>query len=417
MDILGIVVEYNPFHNGHAFHIEQGKKVSNANKVIAVMSSNFVQRGEPALMSKYTRTKLALENGVDIVLELPTAYSTSSAELFSHSAMSILHKTNIVNNLCFGSEIGDIKKLQDVANILVDEPPIFKNVLREELNKGVSFPKAREIALETFDPSLTNILSSPNNILGVEYLKSLIKLDSSITPYTITRAVANYHDTTLTNNSSIASATSIRNIITKNPNSINMIEQYVPKETFNIFNDYFTSNLNTDLENIFFFIKFKSAVLSLDHLSTIYDVTEGLGELFLNKIQISTSYADLVHNLKSKRYTQTKIQRMLIHILLNITKQDIELYKTVDYVPYIRVLGFRKESSNLLKELVANSSVPVVTNLKKAELCGIGMKMLDSEFIYTNIYNQLIPNNFEKSLNNIPLSALNFEKRQPLVIV
>ncbi len=417
MNILGIVVEYNPFHNGHKFHIKEGKKTSNSDKVIAVMSGNFVQRGEPAIMSKYTRTKVALENGADIVLELPTVYATSSAELFSTAAISILNKTNVVNNLCFGSELGDIKTLQRVAEILVAEPLPFVTTLKQELNKGLSFPKAREIALETFDQSLANILSSPNNILGVEYLKSLIKLQSNITPYTIPRVSSNYHDQTLSKDKTIASATAIRDTILNPNNTLDEIEQYVPHKSYGIYNDYFKSNLNINNENIFLFLKFKLSQIKLDEIRNIYDVSEGLGELILNKIQVSTSYADLIHNLKSKRYTQTKIQRMLIHLLLNITKQDIELYKTIDYIPYIRVLGFKKESSDLLKMLTANSSVPVVTNLKNANLCDVGQHMLNNEFIYTNIYNQLIENNFEKQLNNIPLSSLNFEYRQPLVII
>ncbi len=417
MSILGIVVEYNPFHNGHRYHIEQGKQISNANKVIAVMSGNYVQRGEPAIMSKYTRTKLALENGVDMVIELPTVYSTSSAELFSHAAVSILSKTNIVSSICFGSETGALENLQNIANILVNEPPEFKDTLKSELSKGVSFPKAREIALETLSPNLSNILSSPNNILGIEYLKALKKLNSNIKPYTITRTIADYHDTTLTHGTSIASATSIRNLVYSDVTSLYKAQQYVPIETYNVLVDYIDNKLYTNMENIFIFLKFKLSHISLIELSNIYDVTEGLGELLLNKIQISSSYYDLIQNLYSKRYTQTKIQRMLIHLLLNITKQDIELYKAVDYIPYIRVLGFRKDSSDLLRDLTEKSTVPVVTNLKNANLCNIGTKMLSDEFVYTNIYNQLVNNNFEKQLNKIPLSTLNFEQRQPLVIV
>ncbi len=415
MNILGIVVEYNPFHNGHKYHIEHSKKVSKSDKVVAVMSGNFVQRGEPSIMSKYSRTKIALENGVDMVLELPTVYATSSAELFSHAAVSILHKTNIINSLCFGSEVGSVVKLQSVADILTNEPQEFKTQLKEELSKGLSFPKAREIALETLNPDLQGILSSPNNILGVEYLKSLNKLKSNIQPYTITRSVAEYHDTTLIQGASIASATSLRKIISTN--DIELVRQYVPFETYNELNGYTQAKLYSDLENIFIALKFKLTQMSISELHNIYDITEGLGELLINKIQISTSYLDLVQNLKSKRYTQTKIQRMLIHLLLNITNQDIELYKTIDYIPYIRVLGFRKDSSELLKKLTSESSVPVVTNIKNADLCSIGTKMLCDEFVFTNIYNQLVNQNFNKQLNNIPLSALNFEQRQPLVIV
>lgn len=415
MNNLGIIVEYNPFHNGHVYHINQSKKITNADNVIAVMSGNFVQRGEPAILNKYTRTEIALNNGVDLVLELPTVYATSSAELFSHSAISILDKSNIVNSLCFGSESGCIEELSKVANLLNNEPLDFKIALKNALNSGVSFPKAREIALQSVNYSLGQTLSYPNNILGVEYLKSLIKLNSSMQPYTITRSSSNYNDVSLSvNTSTITSATSIRSNIKSN---INSITQFVPNDCFNMLKECIDNKTYPIKDNMINLLKYNVLTSSLEQLNNIYDVTEGLAYKIVDVLPTAENYDDLVSKLKSKRYTQTKIQRAILHLLLNITDNDMQLYQSVDYIPYIRVLGFRKDKSYLLKDLINNSSVPVITNIKNADLSDIGLKMLKNEFMYTNIYNMLIENNFSKKHKNIELSANNFELRQPLIII
>lgn len=415
MNNLGIIVEYNPFHNGHVYHINKSKETTNADNVIAVMSGNFVQRGEPSLLNKYNRTEIALNNGVDLVLELPTVYATSSAELFAHSAMSILNKSNIVNSICFGSESGSLEELSRVATLLNNEPLEFKTTLKDALNSGVSFPKAREIALQSVDYNLGQVLSYPNNILGVEYLKSLIKLNSTIKPYTITRSSSNYNDVSLSMNSAtITSATSIRSTIKSN---INSIEPFVPSDCFNTLTECIDNKTYPIKDNMLNMLKYKVLTSSPEQLNNIYDITEGLAYKIINVLPTTESYDDLVAKLKSKRYTQTKIQRAILHLLLNITDNDIELYQSVDYIPYIRVLGFRKEKSYLLKDLINNSSVPVITNIKNADLSDIGLKMLNDEFMYTNIYNLLIENNFSKKHKNIELSANNFELRQPLIIL
>ncbi len=414
MKNLGIVVEYNPFHNGHIFHIEQSKQITKSDNTIAVMSSNFVQRGEPSVLNKFSRTQSALENGVDLVLELPTPYSTASAELFSQAAVSILNKSGIINSIAFGSECGDVSQLKTMAQILVDEPEAFKSEIKKALDTGVNFPTARAIALNNINPLFSELISSPNNILGVEYLKALIRLKSDITPYTVTRSISNYHDEALPINHSIASATSIRNNLKDDINSIN---SYVPKSTLLELHNSHEQQLFPSFDNLFLLIKFKLSILSVTELEEILDCTEGLSSKLLSTISQAFNYTDFVDKLVSKRYPKSKIQRLLSHLLLNITLKDIELYKTVNYIPYIRVLGFRKEKSFLLKEITEKSSVPVVTNIKNANLCPIGNKMLQSEFMYTNIYNTLINDNHKKNFKKIPLSLTNFEQRQPLIII
>ncbi len=419
MNNLGIIVEYNPFHNGHIYHINKSKQETNSQNVIAVMSGNFVQRGEPSIFNKYTRTKLALQNGVDIVLELPTVYATSSAELFSHSAVSILDKSNIVNTICFGSESGSIKPIQSVANILTNESSHFKMLLKEELSTGVNFPKARQNALSKISPSLSDVVSSPNNILGIEYLKSLNKLNSKIKPYTILRKSSDYNDTSLPNSfSSIASATSIRqSLLASKSNNINDISAFVPKNTFEQLEYTLNNDLLPYLDTAFSILKYKIITSDVSTLTNILDMSDGLSSRLLKVLPLCTSYTDLINNLQSKRYTNTRIKRALLHLLLNIKVSDIELYSTINYIPYIRVLGFRKDKSYLLSNLINSSSVPVITNIKNANLCTIGNKMLEDEFMYTNIYNQLLTNSPKKTYNKTILSELNFEQKQPLVII
>ena len=208
--IVGLITEYNPFHNGHVYHILKSKKITKSQYTIAVMSGNFVQRGEPAIFNKYVRTLSALLNGVDIVIELPVFYACASADIFAFGAVDILNKTGIVDSLCFGSENGDIDKLYLAAEILSNETDEFKNIIKNEISKGISYPEARLNALSIFTGKNMSYLSSPNNILSVEYLKALIKIKSRIKPYSIKRYFSEFHDIKI--KGFIASATAIRNL-------------------------------------------------------------------------------------------------------------------------------------------------------------------------------------------------------------
>ena len=241
MNITGIIVEYNPFHNGHAYHIQKTREKTNCDAIVAVMSGNFVQRGVPAIVDKWNRSKMALMNGVDLVIELPLIYSLSSAEFFASGAVSLLNNLGIVNNLCFGSECGDTDVLSIIGKILTDEPIEFKKILKENLDKGLAYPLARSKALIQFlnifdnkkllNYNIEEILSSSNNILGIEYCKSLIKLNSSIRPYSIQREGSTYNSTSL--NNKFSSATSIRKFIKENKN-IKDVETHLPKNVYSL---------------------------------------------------------------------------------------------------------------------------------------------------------------------------------------
>ncbi|MBR4277086.1 MAG: nucleotidyltransferase family protein, partial [Lachnospiraceae bacterium] len=213
MIVNGIIAEYNPFHNGHIAHLEKTKEQTNADYTIVAMSGNFVQRGAPAVVDKYVRTKMALEGGADLVLEIPTCYSTSSAEYFASAGVALLDKIGVVDYLSFGSESGDIEILNHIASILLEEPPEFSEYMQRYLREGYTYPLARNNALIQYENSLfdaTRVLESPNNILAIEYIKAILRRESTITPFTIKRQGSNYHDRYMADNATSASAQAIR---------------------------------------------------------------------------------------------------------------------------------------------------------------------------------------------------------------
>lgn len=231
--VLGIIAEYNPFHNGHLYHLEKAKKDTDSNYTVAVMSGNFTQRGTTSLMDKWSKAKIAVNNGIDLVLELPVLYATSSAENFAEGAVKILNSLGIVDSLAFGAETPDMEVLNKCADVLFHEPKKYKTLLSHELSKGLSFPKARENALMIYLNDIrkfANVLSSPNNILGIEYIKALKKLKSTIEPYAIARHEVGYHDLNYTENT--ASSTAIRDLI-KN-NGFNALSSLVPASSYSI---------------------------------------------------------------------------------------------------------------------------------------------------------------------------------------
>lgn len=395
--MLGIITEYNPFHNGHKLHIEKSKLKTNSQHCIVVMSGNFVQRGEPAILDKYTRTKMALLNGADLVIELPIIYSTASAELFSLGAVDILQKTRIVNKMCFGSETGNLDDFFNIANILVDEPICYKQSLQKNLKKGLSYPNARMLALSEILDNNTNLdfLKEPNNILSLEYLKALKFLNNTnIQVHTIKREQAHFHSETISQTSSIASATAIRKEFF-NTSSFNNLINIMPSNCIDLINLNNLNNLNNYTQVLSFLLR----SLNPSDLSKIADITEGLENKILNNLcYLNSSIFDFIAKIKSKRYTYTKIQRALLHIILNITKLEQLEYKN-NLVPYIRVLGFKKNSQFILKELTQKSSVPVIMNLKNAGsiLDDYGLYLLNKEIATSDIYylNQNLSKNIE----------------------
>ena len=385
-NVLGIICEYNPFHNGHLLHLNESKKACNADFTIAVMSGNFTQRGDVALFDKWTRAEMALKNGVDLVIELPVVYATSSAENFADGAIKILNSLGIVDYISFGSESGDINLLNTVASILHNEPKELSNLITMQLRSGLSYPKARELAISTYfrgSQKYTEALENPNNILAIEYLKALKKYKSNIVPLTFKRSYAEYNSTSAKNG--IASATAIRELLKNNKK----IHRLIPFETYEIIENRleskdFIKSLDIFEKEIIFNLR----RMSLEEISKLQDVTEGLENKIKYAANNFTNLEDLIENIKSKRFTRTRIQRILVYSLLGITKKDISLSKRS--TPYIRVLGFNKHGKKIISAIAANNpKSKIIISLKKfleSNPDNSSRQFLSKDVLATNIY-------------------------------
>ena len=386
--IIGIVSEYNPFHNGHLYHLQKSLQMTHSSYSVAIISGNFTQRGCTSLVDKWVKTEIAIRNGIDLVIELPLLYSISSAENFAEGAIKILDSLKIIDYISFGSESGDISTLNMISDILLQEPETYKNILSQELSKGLSFPKARENALLMYLNNIqesSNILSYPNNILGIEYLKALKKIKSSIIPVTIKRYEAGYYDTTYSGN--IASGTAIRNII-KN-NNLDILKKVVPENTFNtLLKNIKIGHIIPDLSVFEKQIIYNLRKMSIPEIAELPDVNEGLENAIKNAADSCNSIVEFLNIIKSKRYTNTRLQRILLYSLLGITKKDINLSKNV--TPYIRVLGFNNNGKYLISEIAkANPKLEIITSVKKYmdnSKNKNSIYMLEKDIWATNVY-------------------------------
>ena len=390
MNITGIITEYNPFHNGHLYHLREAKKNTNADAIICVMSGNFVQRGGPAIIDKWKRTEMALNNGVDLIIELPTYYAVSSAEFFAKGSVSILHNLGIVNNLFFGSECGDVDKLTALSKILVNEDTQLKSLIKEHLAKGDTFAKAREKSLIQYlkDEEVNKIITSSNNILGIEYIKSILRLNSTITPSTLKREGSNYNDKNLSN--SFSSATAIRELL-KNKNSLENLKNLIPKESYEIFSKLQDENYPLVFdEDMFKFIKYKIQTNCIN-FNNLYEITEGLENKLLKEITSSNSYEDFILKVKSKRYTYSKISRILTHIYLGL---DSNTFLNIDNPNnlYARVLGFNNRGREVLSLIKRNSSIPLITKVPRFTNNPLLQFDIQATAAYANLNNKINPN-------------------------
>lgn len=384
MKITGVITEYNPFHNGHKLHLQKTKELCSSDAIISIMSGNFVQRGLPACLDKWTRAEMAIANGVDLVLELPTVYAVSSAEFFSFGAISTLEATGVVDSICFGSECGNIDSICSISSILSFEDDNLKKIIKEKLSTGLPFPKAREEALISYmsnsnlDGEIAKeVMSSSNNILGIEYVKSLNKLSSNIKPYTIPRTGSNYNDEIAS--SHLASATSIRKIMSSN--DISKCSEFMTNESFNILDNFIKDGKKICNEEMMFdFIKYK-IISDKSCLENIPDVTEGLDNKIINEIIRCNTLDELIMSVKSKRYTYTRISRILCQLYLGFDKYDIKNLRKKQ-PEYIRVLGFNERGREILKMMKTSSKVPVITKLPRK----IDDLMLKIDINSTNLY-------------------------------
>ena len=387
MKIVGLIAEYNPFHNGHAYHIQKAKEISGADSVIVVMSGNFVQRGEPAILPKHMRTEMALKSGADLVLELPVCFATGSAEQFAYGAVTLLEHLGCVDSICFGSECGDIDSLAKVAKILSDEPPLFQASLQQYLKMGLSFPAARERALEEVYPSepFSKLLKEPNNILGIEYLKALHRISSSIVPYTIQRLSSGYHDKCLSE--TYSSATALRSYLMRG--LLDEVSGQVPETELQLLKENYEKRFPICADDFSVLLKYRLLNETKDSLSAYEDVSEELANRIFHHRNEFVTFNQFCVLLKTKEVTYTRISRALLHILLKIKK-------LTDYeVSYARVLGFHKDRTDVMARIKNEGNIPLVTRL--TSFCH---PMLETDIYASNIYESIVTDLYKTSFIN-----------------
>lgn len=413
MKVTGIIAEYNPFHNGHQYHLKQARRLSGADYVITVISGDFVQRGAPAIIDKYIRTKMALLNGADLVLELPAVYASGSAEFFAAGAVALLDRLGIVDSLCFGSECGNLKDLEQMASVLLTEPEIFRNSLQDGLKNGLSFPKARAVALQKSLPAGidTGISAAlPNNILAVEYLKALWKRKSPIVPITLQRQDNGYHNISLTESPSqkqnaksspFSSASAIRSSILS-VNSLAAVEYHMPSSAFRLLKDAWGKNFPISSEDFSLLLQYRLLTENGKDFCRFQDVTQSLSDKIQKNLYQYESFEQFCGLLKSKDMTYARLSRCLIHILLGMTASKLEEYLQEDFVFYARILGFKKDSRKLLGMLKAHTSIPLISKLANASslLPPPGQSMLEEDILSAHIYDSVVCSKFNTRFTN-----------------
>ena len=359
MKIAAIICEYNPFHNGHKYQVEKLKEEYDA--IVAVMSGNFVQRGSMAIRDKWTRAEMAIKNGVDLVTELPVSYAVNTAEKFAYGAVSLVDAMGVIDTLSFGSESGDVDEFYRAAEILNNEPKEVSEKIRELLAMGECFPKAREIAYEGHINQ--DILKTPNNILGVEYVRALLKLNSKVKAETIKRIGSGYNEEEFSGN--FSSATAIRSAIENGED----YKDAVPESVIEILN----STEGFSEENLYNLLQYKVLTGGVEFIKNINDVSEGLENKIYRAVKDSKTFLEAEEKIKSKRYTLSRIRRILVSIVLGIEKDF--------YVPdYVRVLGMNKKGQEILKEMKKVSNLDII--VKTADF---DKDMLKKDILATDI--------------------------------
>ncbi|MGN0317288.1 MAG: nucleotidyltransferase [Lachnospira sp.] len=393
MKSVGIVCEYNPLHNGHIFHINESKRITGADVVICAMSGNYVQRGEPAIIDKYTRCRNAVDYGADIVVELPVHTALSSAENFAAGAILTLSALK-AESICFGSESGDISNLLSIAKVTLNETNETSEYIKNLLAGGMSYPSALSVALKHFYNIDETITSNPNNTLGIEYLKAIIKYNTDIKPYTIKRIGAGYNSNSF---DTFMSASGIRNIInSKNNDELNNLKNYIPIELFN--------QLNNDINNIYpvsindFSVLFNYKMSEIINLSTTKgdaieklcsypDISKDFANRMLCCYEGTCSITEYIESVKTKNITYARISRSIMRIILGITK-------TAPDINFVRILGLSDVGRNYLKAIKNDVTVPLITKVADNK------ELLSEEIHYNNIYNQIVKEKYNTKLKD-----------------
>lgn len=380
MKAAGVVVEYNPFHNGHLFHLEKAREMSDADVIIAVMSGSFLQRGEPALVSKWSRAKMALMNGADLVFELPYQYSTQKAEVFANGAVKMLDAA-LCSTLCFGSESGDAEAFINTVGFINNEMEAYDHQIRKYMQTGVSYPRAASLAMaELKAPEGILSLSEPNNILGYHYVKSILSINSAMIPLTVKRKSANYHDQDFAS-STIASATSIRKAVFEGSGDLASIRRYIPESSAEALEEYLEEfGAFHSWEMFWPYLKYRLLQASPAELNSIYEAEEGLENRLAGAAKKARSFAEFMNSAKTKRYTWTRIQRLCTHVLVNAKKEEMAIEESGP--EYLRLLGMTDSGKRYLNMNKDDFKLPVVSKLSSFSSKGIELDIRAS-YIYS----------------------------------
>lgn len=398
MSVLGIVAEFNPLHNGHIHLIKETQKKHDFAATVCVMSGNFTQRGEMSVCNKWSRARMALNAGIDLVIEIPFCFAVRSAYFFARGGLQILQKLNIITHLAFACENPDIDCLNTIAEILYNESEDFKEKLKKHLKQGVNFPVARARTLNEILPNnnLGNIISQPNNILALEYLKVIKEFSMNFKPLIIQRVGCGYHSNQL---SKLASAQAIRNKIIENPNAP-LDKAILPASSYSILREELLAGrapLNiTCLEKL---ILYKIRTSSLGQLKNIYEISEGIENRIWEAAQNSGTYKELVRTIKSKRFSLTRINRILLYILFDITQEEMaEFDKNGSH--YVNILGFSPKGQKILQKIKNNTDLAIInrsSNFKQIlQKNNIDSKMLSLDIKASDIYTLFYPNPAER---------------------
>lgn len=423
MSTVGIVCEYNPFHKGHLYQIEQAKKLTGADHVVCFMSGNFLQRGIPALADKFTRAEAAVRCGVDVIFEIPFVYSTASARDYATAAVTMMDMSGAIDYISFGAETDDLSPLSQIAGIVENEPPQVSDSIRRSMASGMTYGAARAAAIGEYlqgkdiarkdssnnsssspESNISSVMSSPNNILAIEYLAALKRIGSKIKPVIIKRLISDYNSSEAVHD--ICSASAIRSLLGNS--DIKTIERHVPEECYRI--------LNTNYRKTFpvFEDHMSSLLAAARLLYGRYDISSSLsssGEIVdmdqdlynrMSKIDSDMSFSDTAKSLKSRNYTLTHIQRALLHYVMQLTKTDYDSYKSDGWIYYLRLIGLNARAGGIVKQIKKNSDIPVITRAPEAasKLSTTGKSMFGYDIKSTAIYNSLVCSAYGTKLKN-----------------
>lgn len=410
MKITGIIAEYNPFHNGHAYQIAKIKEETDSDYVIVAMSGDFVQRGEPAITDKYERARMALSCGADLVLELPALFACASAEYFARAGVALFTRMGCIDYLCFGAENADLSRLNKIADILADEPRSYQDALNRYLKEGKNFPAARILALKSYltaessgtaleTEQLASLLSTPNNILGIEYLKALKTCRSQIMPYPILREGAGYHDTDILLKN--ASASAIRQTLKQAAASgsasgaapdLAAISAAMPLEAFRIFSEHPASPAYLEADDFSGILNYLLLFYPAEALACFADCNVEIANRLKKNLREFSSFTQFAALNQSRDITYTRMSRIFTHILLHMTAEDYKQAKQLGYVSYLRPLGFKKSSSGVLSEIKKHTDIPLIGKLANARqtLSDNACRLLEKDIFAADLYEHVL---------------------------